>query len=505
METFVDTACELQLLYEVSLILSESDTPQNAFRLLLEKMAATIGIKRGAISILNRITGEISIAEAFGLDPQLWKKGCYLPGEGITGKVVETGNPCVVSRIADEPQFLNRTGARTPEEALNTSFICVPVRAGNEVIGTISIDLPYSGKALDERFRLLSIISVFISHFVRSCQISVEEYEELKEQNTRLRTELLEHQKRFTSVGKSEGMIRIRNQMLMVCNTNAAVLLLGETGVGKERFANDIHYASSRVDKPFVKVNCAAIPENLIESLLFGHEKGSFTGAVQQQKGYFEQADGGTIFLDEIGELPLVLQAKFLRVLQEKTFERIGGSETLHVDVRVIAATNVDLKKQVNAGTFRQDLFYRISVFPIRIPPLRERKADIMLLADLFAKRYGKEYGKPEVHFSVTATNMLNNYPFPGNIRELENAVERAVIMSPDGKIHSIHLPEEIRSAAGDVDFKHGGTLPEVLENIEKEMIADALQQSKGNHAKAARLLGITERIIGCRINKYQL
>jgi Nif-specific regulatory protein len=300
-------------------------------------------------------------------------------------------------------------------------------------------------------------------------------------------------------------MLRIRNQMLMVCNTKATVLLLGETGVGKERFADDIHCASSRADKPFIKVNCAAIPENLIESILFGHEKGAFTGAVQQQKGYFEQADGGTLFLDEIGELPLMLQAKLLRVLQERTFERVGGSETLCVDVRIIAATNGDLKKLVDAGTFRQDLYYRLSVFPILIPPLRERKTDIMLLADVFAKRFAEEYGKTSASFSVKATNMLNSYIWTGNIRELENSIERAMILSPDGVIHSYHLPEEIRKSVEGSIFKTTGTLSEVLDSVEKEMLVNALSQCKGNRSKAAKMLGITDRIMGLRVQKYHL
>jgi Nif-specific regulatory protein len=300
-------------------------------------------------------------------------------------------------------------------------------------------------------------------------------------------------------------MRRIHRQMNIVCNTKATVLLLGETGVGKERFANDIHYASLRAKMPFIKVNCAAIPENLIESVLFGHEKGSFTGAVQQQKGYFEQADGGTIFLDEIGELPLMLQSKFLRVLQERAFERIGGSETLHVDVRVIAATNCDLKKLVDDGTFRQDLYYRLSVFPIVIPPLRERKTDIMLLANHFAKRFGEEYGKPQLSFSVSTTNILNNYSWPGNIRELENTIERAVILSMDGVIHSYHLPEEIQQTAGNLMLRRVGTLPEVLESVERDMISEELKRTNGNMSKAAKNLGITERIMGLRIATYQL
>ncbi|MDR1964358.1 MAG: sigma 54-interacting transcriptional regulator [Planctomycetaceae bacterium] len=495
---------ELRLLYEVSIILSEMQNVESVFKSLLEKMASCIGIVRGAIAILNRVTGAIDIAEGYGLDREQLKKGCYLPGEGVTGNVVNTGNPIAIPRISEEPLFLNRTGARNMKEAHNTSFICVPIRLDIEVIGTISIDLPYSPDVLDDKVRLLTIVAASIAQFVRIYQISIEEVNELKAENSRLQAELQEQCKKFTSIGKSEGMRRIHRQMITVCNTKATVLLLGETGVGKERFANDIHYASSRAKMPFIKVNCAAIPETLIESVLFGHEKGSFTGAVQQQKGYFEQANGGTIFLDEIGELPLMLQAKFLRILQERTFERIGGSETIHVDVRVIAATNSDLKKLVDDGTFRQDLYYRLSVFPIVIPPLRERKIDIMLLADHFAKRFSEEYGKSTPSFSVSTTNILNCYTWPGNIRELENTIERAVILSNDGVIHSYHLPEEMQNIPGMIP-RRIGTLPEVLESIEKEMIVDELKRSRGNMAKAAKNLGITERIMGLRIAKYHL
>ncbi|MDR1925846.1 MAG: sigma 54-interacting transcriptional regulator [Planctomycetaceae bacterium] len=495
---------DLRLLYEVSVILSETQDVASVFKPLLTKMASCIGITRGAISILNRVTGEIDIMEGYGLDREQLKRGCYLPGEGVTGKVVKTGNPIAIPRISEEPLFLNRTGARNMDEAHNTSFICVPIRIGVEVIGTISIDIVYSPAPLDDKVRLLTIVAASIAQFVRIYQISIEEVNDLKAENSRLQAELQEQSQKFTSIGRSEGMRRIHKQMMAVCNTRATVLLLGETGVGKERFANDIHYASQRAKMPFVKVNCAAIPETLIESLLFGHEKGAFTGAIQQQRGYFEQADGGTIFLDEIGELPLMLQAKFLRVLQERSFERVGGSETVQVDVRVIAATNCDLKSLVDAGTFRNDLFYRLSVFPIVIPPLRERKIDIMLLASHFAKRFSEEYGKPMPSFSVTTINILNSYHWYGNIRELENTIERAVILASDGVIHSYHLPEELQKALGVMPLRVG-SLPEVLDSVEREMITEELKRSRGNVSKSAKNLGITERILGLRIAKYKL
>ncbi|MDR3109191.1 MAG: sigma 54-interacting transcriptional regulator [Planctomycetaceae bacterium] len=496
---------DLQLLYEVSVILSEAHSVENIFQPVLAKMASCIGIVRGTICILNRVTGEIDITEGYGLDREQLRRGSYLPGEGVTGNVVHTGNPIAIPRISDEPLFLNRTGSRTYQECSDTSFVCVPIRNGVEVIGTISIDLPYSSEPLDDKVCLLTIVAASIAQFVRIYQISIEEIEELKAEKSRLQAELHEQCKKFTSIGRSDGMRKIYSQMMSVCNTKATVLLLGETGVGKERFAKDIHFASSRANKPLITVNCAAIPETLIESVLFGHEKGSFTGAIQQQRGYFEQADGGTIFLDEIGELPLMSQVKFLRILQERAFERIGASETLHVDVRVIAATNCDLKKLSEAGTFRQDLYYRLSVFPIVIPPLRNRKIDIMLLADHFAKRFSEEYGKATPQFSVSATNILETYSWPGNIRELENTIERAVILSTDGKIHSYNLPEELQVLRKSIQRQLNGTLPEVLESVEKEMIINELKRHKGNMSQAAKTLGITERIMGLRIAKYQL
>jgi Nif-specific regulatory protein len=269
-----------------------------------------IGIVRGTVAILNRMTGEIDTSEGYGITPEQLEKGRYKLGEGITGKVILSGNPAVIPRMYDEPMFLNRAG-RSTEEIHATSFICVPIRVGVEVIGTISVDLPYNPDLLDKTTRILTIIAALISQFVRNSQISNEEFNQLKEENNRLQNELHEQYRKFSSIGKSEAMKRIFQQMVMVCDTKATVLLLGETGVGKERFAGDIHYHSCRAQQPFIAVNCAAIPEHLIESTLFGHEKGSFTGANQQHKGYFEQADSGTLFLDEIGELPLFVQSKF--------------------------------------------------------------------------------------------------------------------------------------------------------------------------------------------------
>jgi Nif-specific regulatory protein len=292
--------------------------------------------------------------------------------------------------------------------------------------------------------------------------------------------------------------------MDQVSGTNATVLLLGESGVGKERIAHAIHYASPRAEQAFIKLNCAAIPESLIESALFGHEKGAFTGAVSQRRGYFEQADCGTIFLDEIGEMPLSVQSKFLRVLQEREFERIGGSETIKINIRIIAATNSDLTQCIREGKFREDLFYRLSVFPLIVPPLRERKTDIMLLADHFAEKFSALHNKKIHHISSSAVNLMTSYAWPGNVRELENCIERAVILSTGGSIHSYHLPPNLQQEQKGQPHKRQ-TLKDAVESVERELISAELRWTKGNVSRAAQNLGISERVMGLRVLKYGL
>jgi Nif-specific regulatory protein len=500
----------LRLLFEISNLLSGPAGIEETLKPVLDRIAACLGIIRGMITILNRANGEIAIAEAWGLDDSQKLKGRYSLGEGITGRVIETGNPVALKRIADEPRFLNRTGARKGEETKDISFVSVPIRQGPEIIGAIGVDLPLSEESLDYYVRILTIVAASISQIVRLHQVEREEMEDLKAENTRLQEQLrTELRTRYGSstyvVGNSKIMRSLYQQIEQVSGTGATVLLLGESGVGKERIAQAIHYGSPRADKPFVKVNCAAIPESLIESTLFGHEKGAFTDAIKTRKGYFEQADSGTIFLDEIGEMPLSVQTKFLRVLQEREFERIGGSGTIRVDIRIIAATNADPQKLIAQGKFREDLYYRLSVFPLVVPPLRERKTDIMLLADHFVEKFAAEYQKKIRSITPSATDLLTRYSWPGNVRELENCIERAVILSRDGAIHSYHLPpgmQRERSAGGN---ERRQTLKEVMETVEKELIAEELRRTRGNMARAAENLGISERIMGLRVTKYRL
>jgi two-component system NtrC family response regulator len=290
--------------------------------------------------------------------------------------------------------------------------------------------------------------------------------------------------------------------------SKATVLIRGESGTGKELIAKAIHYASPRKNAPFIAVNCAALSENLLESELFGHERGAFTGADKQRKGRFEQANGGTLFIDEIGDAPAEAQVKLLRVLQEQELERVGGNETIKVDVRVVAATSRVLEEMMQQGGFRNDLFYRLNVISIEIPPLRERKSDIPLLVSHFIHKYASENDKEIEGMSKEAMDILMKYGYPGNVRELENAIERAVVMARGTLMTTEDLPIHLRSVQSESDMSYeaeGNSLPETLENMERHLIANALAKTNGNQSKAAETLGISERNLRYRLKKYGL
>lgn len=494
---------ELSLLFEISRELGESLDIRVVLRPILEKMARHMKMTRGTLTILNRKSGEIAIEEAYGLSPEEQARGKYRVGEGVTGKVIETGEPAIIPRISEEPQFLDRTGSRRSGEGGDTAFICVPIKIGNEVIGALSVDRPGDEEtAFNDDIRLLTIIASTVSQAVRLRQLAQEEMERLQDENRRLSDELKSTHGPKTIIGSSNAMREVFALISRVRDTGATVMLLGESGVGKEKVAHSIHFDSNRAEKPYIAVNCAALPETLIESELFGYERGAFTGAVASRPGRFEMADGGTIFLDEIGDISPITQTKLLRVIQEREFERVGGTATKKVNVRIIVATNQNLEDMIRSGRFREDLYYRLSVFPIHVPPLRARKTDIMLLADHFAEKYGSEMNKNISRISTPAIDMLMSYHWPGNVRELENCMERAVILSTDGVIHSYHLPPSLRKdttpPAGP-----GGRLKEMICTIEKEIIMEELKRSSGNMSKAASALGITERIMGLRVEKY--
>jgi Nif-specific regulatory protein len=496
---------ELSLLFEISQLLDQSLDLNQVIQPVLRTVAERLTFYRASITLLNRKTGEIFIEAAHGLSLSQQRRGRYQLGEGITGQVVQSGEPQVIPLVSEDPAFLNKTGARKKRGEHDVSFICVPIKIGNETIGALSVDRSAADtEELEANLRFLSIMASLIAQAVKIRQNVMEEKRALLEENTRLHEELRERFRPSNIVGNSRAMQDVFDMIAQVSHSDATVLVRGESGTGKELVAHAIHYNSTRADKPFVKVNCAALPETVIESELFGHEKGAFTGAVQSRKGRFEYANGGTVFLDEIGDLSPSTQIKLLRVLQEREFERVGGNETIRVNVRIIAATNRNLEKAIETNEFREDLYYRLNVFPIHMPPLRDRKSDILLLADHFIEKYAEQNHVAVRRISTPAIDLLMSYHWPGNVRELENCVERAVLLSVDEVIHSHHLPPSLQSAES-TNTEFHGTLEESVDNLERELIQEALKSTRGNMAKAARFLGITERIMGLRIKKHNI
>lgn len=490
---------ELSALLEVSRILGSSfELEKNLFQ-TMKVLSDYLDMKRGTITLLDHETAELRIAVSYGLTREQIARGKYRIGEGIVGRVVETGSPMVVPDIGKEPLFLNRTRARINKD--NISFLCVPIRLKNEILGVLSVDRLFDETiSFEEDLRVLKIVATLVGQAIKLHQRFKEE--QLKREE--LSFELKSHYSLPNIISVSERMQDVIKTCLKVAKSKATVLLRGESGTGKELLAKAIHYESPRMKGPFIAVNCAAIPENLLEAELFGYEKGAFTGAVVSKPGKFELADKGTLFLDEIGDLSISLQAKLLRILQEQSFERLGGTKTIKVDVRIIAATNRNLEDMVKKGLFREDLYWRLNVVPLFLPPLRERKEDIPVLVDYFLKRFNKEYGK-KVSFNSKALERLISYPWPGNIRELENTIERIVLLAEKDNLSESDLPMFITIDVRPNLVKRplDNSLADELKEIEKTRIEEALRRSNYNQAEAARILGITPRQIGYKIRKY--
>jgi Nif-specific regulatory protein len=501
---------ELTALYEISKALAWSLDLKSTSSKIMEILSSVLGMRRGTLTLLHPETGELVIETAHGLSPEEMTRGRYKKGEGVTGKVLETGEAIVIPDIGKEPLFLNRTGARSLDTKKGISFICVPVKVAGETIGVFSVDRLFDESiSPQEDVRVLTIVSSLIGQAVKLNQLVAIEKEKLIEQNRQLQGELKNKYGLKNIVGKSHKMMDVYEAVERVSKSKATVLLRGESGTGKELIARAIHFASPRADKPFLKINCGAIPESLLESELFGHEKGSFTGATELRKGRFELANGGTLFLDEIGEMPLSLQVKILRVLQEMNFERLGGSKTISVDVRLVAATNQDLERSIAEGKFREDLYYRLNVVPISLPPLRERKEDIPMLASFFLKKYNEENGRV-IQIDEGALSSLMEYAWPGNVRELENVIERMVVMTESNMISKEFVEKMLISASSEKKregavAREKGDLPYTVESVERAKIIQALKQCGGIQAKAAKVLGITPRQIGYKIRKYDI
>ena len=496
---------DVTLLYEISETLNEHLDLKKSLYKVLDILSSSTNMLRGTITILHPLRDEISIEVAHGLSKSAMQKGKYKLGEGITGRVIETGKAVTIPKISQEPLFLDRTATRKTKQDQELSFICVPVKKGSQVIGSLSVDMPFDESyPLKDGKKLMSVIATMVARHVINLENIRLEKEHLRKENIRLKNELEKRYRITDIIGNSNKMREVYQMISQVSKSNATVLIRGESGTGKELVANSIHYNSLRSNGPFVKVNCAALPTNLIESELFGHEKGAFTGAIKQKPGKFERSNKGTIFLDEIGSVGVEVQVKLLRILQEKEFERVGGYQTLKTDVRVITATNKNLEQAVEEDTFRHDLYYRLNVFPIYMPPLRERKTDILLLVDHFLEKYARENHKTIRRFSTPAIDMLMDYHWPGNVRELENCIERAVLLCEEGVIHSYHLPPTLQTGM-ESDTLPVLSLEDAVANLEKEMIIDALKNTRGNITLAAELLKTTVRKFSYKANKYNV
>jgi Nif-specific regulatory protein len=499
---------ELSLLFGISYTLESSLELHDVIRPVLIKMADILGMRRGTITILDRDRQQVIISEAVGMPVGESKEDYLQRCRELIQQVMTTGRALVVPDISKEPVFqvaCPQDSSQSREELIPTAYICVPIKFGEEVGGCLSVERlvdPRSSLGADRR--LLSLIANVIAqsvHFHRTAQTKLDE---LRRENERLQEQIKSHFRPKNILGNSNAMRVLFLHIEQVAVGNTTVLIRGESGVGKELVARALHEQSLRKDKAFVKFNCAALPESIIESELFGHEQGAFTGAIAMRKGRFEIADHGTIFLDEIGDISLTTQVKLLRILQEKEFERVGSATPMRCDVRILAATSRNLEQMIEQGKFRMDLYYRLNVFPIYVPPLRERKSDILLLANHFVERFSTANAKNIRRISTAAIDLLVSYHWPGNVRELENCIERAVLLCQGSSIEAHHLPPTLQKK-GPSENSLSGTLESAISALEYEMIVGELKNSEGNMAKAARILGLTERQIGLRVKHYNI
>jgi len=497
---------QLQALASIARTLSREQQIEELLDQVLSVLHNDLGLLHGLVTISDPEHSALQIG-AIHTDSEAVAQACegvrYRSGEGVIGNVLKHGNSVVLGRISADPRFLDRLALYD----LEMPFIAVPIK--NPEGGTIGVLAAQPDCRADEqmpdRTRFLEIVANLLAQTVRLV-VNIEDSREAADERDELRREVRgKYGFENMVVGHTPSMRRVFDQIRRVAKWNSTVLVLGESGTGKELIASAIHYNSPRAHRPFVRLNCAALPETLLESELFGHEKGAFTGAVKQRKGRFEQADGGTLFLDEIGEISPMFQAKLLRVLQEGEFERVGGNQTVRVNVRIVAATNRDLESEVEKGKFREDLYYRLNVMAIRIPPLRERTADIPELSEFLLGKIGRQQGRP-LTITDSAIRLMMSHRWPGNVRELENCLERSAIMSEDGTI-----TRDVVSLSG-VDNESpplAAPLPEV--NLADETLDDrerviaALEQAGWVQAKAARLLGMTPRQIAYRIQTLNI
>ncbi len=507
---------ELHALYRITKLIGNAVQLDSSLASILEVLGDTLNMERATLLLFDKHVQKLVIKASCGLTEAEEMRGVYRRDEGIIGQIFRTRAPFIVPDITSEPLFLNRTGARQAMSRSKISILGVPVMIQDIPEGVLTVDRLFGDDvSFEEDIRFLSILATLIGQFL-TLHREIEKKEALLiEENENLKTKLHKLHGGHFIIGHSKPMQEVFSIIDKIADSRATALLLGESGTGKELVARAIHESGSRCDKPFIKINCAALPETLLESELFGHERGAFTGAHTARAGRFELADGGTIFLDEIGEMPLALQVKMLRILQEKQFERIGGNKTFTVDVRIIAATNVSLESEISRGNFRADLYYRLNVVPILLPPLRERKDDIPILFNHFLHKSNKRNDK-SIMITSELLDFLIDYPWPGNVREMQNLAERMVILAENDRLTLADLPPTF----GDLHYHQQEALPDPavqqsskynsspgtsLEALERSEIEAALRRNGWVQIRAARELGLTQRQIGYRIKKYGL
>ena len=517
----------LATVYEIAKILSSSLALHDTLHQALNVISSHLNMRLGIVSLMQE-PGQLSIISAIGLTREEIRRGDFESGEGVTGKIFKHGVPIVIPDIAQEPLFLNKTGARKQWEGKPIAFLGVPIKIDRTCIGVLSFQFEKT-EAINEfqsRLQLLTMVASLIGQSVRLNQQVTADRQQLLQEKSQLQKDLAKKYSLDNVIGQSKRMQEVFADVHMAAPGNSTVLLRGESGTGKEVIARAIHFLSARKNAPFIKVNCAALTESLLESELFGHEKGAFTGALQQRKGRFEQAHGGTLFLDEIGDISPGFQVKLLRVLQEREFERVGGNTTLKVDVRLICATNRNLEEAVSNGEFRSDLYFRINVISIFLPPLRERREDIPLLVENILSRFNHQ-NNTNIGITPEALLVLTSCHWPGNVRELENCVARFSTLSRGNVIQSVDIPCQTKSCLSSTLWKYRtqettipikpiaapsnpATLQSQPEENSKaenecERLISAMEQSGWVQAKAARLLNLTPRQMGYALRKNNI
>ncbi len=489
---------ELTIVNEVAKILSKGFEFTKSIEEVLKVLYSFWDVRHSYVALYRPEIKALKIIKAFGLTEEEAERGIFKKGEGIVGKVYKDGVPVFLSDTKINV-YLNKTGLRERLEP-GESFVAVPIRVGGEIIGVLAVFKDFGEESVEKGVELLLIMGTMIGMLYKLDERINREREEWEEEKRLLTKALSERYNVEGIVGKSPVIKNLLDLVERIAQTDVNVLITGESGTGKSLVAKAIHFMSKRKEKPFITINCSAIPETLLEAELFGYEKGSFTGAYTSKKGKFELANGGTVFLDEIGDMPLSLQPKILRVIQDKEIERLGSEKTIKVDVRIISATNKNLSELVSQGHFREDLYYRLNVLPIHIPPLRERREDIPILIDHFLDIFNQRYGK-RVRLDPKVIEVFMEYPWPGNVRELENTIERLVILK-DGLIREIDLPPYFFARIYDVGAKN---MPQVIQSTERDEILKALEKVGYVKSRAARLLGYTLRQLDYRIKKYQI